>query len=220
MLAANLFDHPALLLIVAAVTLLRWLISKAKSGSAAAPPPATPTQPITRRAEAQTEEERVRRFLEALGQPPGSTPPKLAPRQRQVQPKIFPRLPPLTTAPPPLPQSTVATPPAPPPLPLEPRAVTSARGPDGDFEVHEVARQTSSEPVPDTRRLVGPRLDLQGQSRNERRFTQRGRPPRDFRAAEEFATAGISPGILGGKDSYFPGFQTAKRMPSISTSSI
>ena len=32
MLAANLFDHPGLLLIIAAVTLLRWLASKAKSG--------------------------------------------------------------------------------------------------------------------------------------------------------------------------------------------
>jgi hypothetical protein len=48
----------------------------------------------------------------------------------------------------------------PPPLPLELAGVPSARPQVGDFEVHEVARQTSSEPVPETRRVAGARSDL------------------------------------------------------------
>ena len=92
-MAASLFDHPGFLLIIAAVALLRWLIQKGKGEAqnteTQAPPP-TPSQPITRGGETQTEEERVRRFLEALGQPAGTTPPKVAPRRRAVQPKIFP----------------------------------------------------------------------------------------------------------------------------------
>ncbi len=160
--AANLFDHPGLLLIIIAVTVLRWLTSKAKSGNQDKPPSATPSRPISRGSETQTEEERVRRFLEALGQPPGSTPPKVAPR-RAVQPKIFPRLPPLTTAPPPLPEPAATMPAMPPPFPIEVAGGTPARRSDADFEVHEVARQSSSEPLPDTRRVVGPRLDLRVQ---------------------------------------------------------
>ena len=58
--------------------------------------------------------------------------------------------------PPLLPPELPPLPPPPPPL----AAIKSARRPDGDFEVHDVARQPSSEPVPDSRRVVGPRLDL------------------------------------------------------------
>jgi hypothetical protein len=123
MLAANLFDHPVILIVIAAVTLLRWIAQRAKpeKGNSEMPPRARPSQPIPRGSETQTEEERIRRFLEALGQPRGTTPPApVAPRRREVvQPRIYPRLPPLTTAPPPLPQAPVITKSPPPPLPIE-----------------------------------------------------------------------------------------------------
>ena len=162
-MASSLFDHPGILLIIAAITLIRWLISKGKgesqnTESQAAPPP-SPSRPITRGGETQTEEERIRKFLEALGQPAGSAPPKVAPRRRAVQPKIFSPLPPLTTAPPPLPEaprSRTATPP--PPLPIELATKRSATAPD--FEVREVARQTSSEPLPETRYTAAARIKL------------------------------------------------------------
>ncbi|MDQ6707437.1 MAG: hypothetical protein M3Z85_15855, partial [Acidobacteriota bacterium] len=144
-------DHPGILLIIAAITLIRWLIQKRKGeaqNTESAPPP-PPSQPITRGGETRTEEERIRKFLEALGQPAGSAPPKVAPR-RAVQPKIFPRLPRLTTAPPPLPEAPEIRTPVPPPLPIELAATRGATDPD--FEVREVARQTSSEPLPEIRR--------------------------------------------------------------------
>jgi hypothetical protein len=149
MLAASLFDHPGVLLIIAAITLIRWLISKSKA-DAQSPPPPPPSQPISRGGETRTEEERIRKFLEALGQPAGSAPPKVAPRRREVQPKIFPRLPRLTTAPPLLPKPPERAAATPPPLPVELAAMRSTTEPD--FEVREVARQTSSEPLPETRR--------------------------------------------------------------------
>src|SRR5438477_8520003 len=104
-MAASIFDHPGVLLIVAAVALLRWLIQKSKAEAPNTETPPAPRQPITRGGESPTEEERIRTFLEALGQPPGSTPPKMAPRRRQVEPQIFSNLPRLTTAPPSLPRS-------------------------------------------------------------------------------------------------------------------
>jgi hypothetical protein len=160
MLASSLFDHPGILLIIAAITLIRWLISKSKAETpnTESPPPPPPSQPISRGGETRTEEERIRKFLEALGQPAGSAPPKVTPRRREVQPKIFPRLPRLTTAPPPLPEAPELTPAAPPPLPIE---LATKRGTtDPDFEVREVARQTSSEPLPETRRAGLARFKL------------------------------------------------------------
>jgi hypothetical protein len=76
-----------------------------------------------------------------------------------VQPKIFSPLPPLTTAPPPLPEaprSRTAMPP--PPLPIELATKRSATAPD--FEVREVAQQTSSEPLPETRHTTAARIKL------------------------------------------------------------
>jgi hypothetical protein len=159
-MAANVFDHPGYLLIIAAVALLRWLISKGKSEAqnTQSQPPPPPSQPITRGGETQTEEERIRKFLEALGQPPGAAPPKVTPRRREVQPRIFPRLPPLTTAPPPIPEAPEVQTVMPPPLPI---ALATKRGmTDPDFEVREVARQTSSEPLPETRRAGLARVKL------------------------------------------------------------
>jgi hypothetical protein len=139
-----MFDHPYILLIVVAASLLRWLWQKSQAEKQDTERPVVPDQPIPRGGEAKTEEERIRRFLEALGQPPGSAPPKVAPRR--VQPQMFPTLPPLTTAPPPLP----------PPLPapaaqksmrpaLPTRIFKPAIVQEAAFEVRDIATPTSSE---------------------------------------------------------------------------
>ena len=70
-----MFDHPIILIIVVVAALLRWLSQKSDAGKPDPERPTVPGQPIPRGGETQTEEERIRRFLEALGQPAGSTPP-------------------------------------------------------------------------------------------------------------------------------------------------
>jgi hypothetical protein len=158
LIASGIFDHPGFLLLVAFIALVRWLVSKAKSQAqnrqsentqpqdTRAPVAPPPVRPISRGGETQTEEERVRRFLEALGQPAGTTPPKVTPRPRPVVPKIFPQLPPLKTAPPPLPVQKAARAVPPPPLPAE---ITTVRSLGADYQVQDFQRQTSSEPPPD-----------------------------------------------------------------------
>jgi hypothetical protein len=147
-IAASVFEHPGFLLLLAFIALVRWLVSKAKSRvpdgqTPMAPPPA---QPITRGGQTQTEEERIRKFLEALGQPAGTAPPpKVAPRRPPVVPKILRTLPPLKTVPPPLPAKEATQFVAPPPLPAPSSVVPRL---DGDFNVQDFVRQTSSEPPP------------------------------------------------------------------------
>jgi hypothetical protein len=128
-------------------------VSKAKSAPPDTQPPERPSSnPIPRGSETQSEEERIRRFLEALGQPKGSSPPPVPQRRRQVMPKMsvppFSPLPPLKTAPPPLPAEVTTAPPFPPPLPVEPISSRRRRAVEPAFEVREVALQTSSEPPP------------------------------------------------------------------------
>lgn len=152
-MAATVFDHPWILVIIAAITLVRWLIQKGKTEADNAEAP--PDQPISRGGETQSEEERIRRFLEALGQPKGSTPPpNVTQRRRRIDPTIFTPLPPLTTAPPPLPEPPRAVRPMPPPLPPEYSTTPLATVTERDFEVRDVARQTSSEPPPEIRRAA------------------------------------------------------------------
>ncbi|HEY2123932.1 MAG TPA: hypothetical protein VGG94_00595 [Chthoniobacterales bacterium] len=137
MLAVHL-DNLLFLLLIAGIGLLRLLAKKAGGTSEEdQPPPPSPGKTD------QTDEERIRKFLEALGQPTSSKPPppvrprpaapvepeltrqqaeeaaRAARRRRLLNP-----LPPLTTVPPPLPRRVV-TPraPAPPvaePLPVAP----------------------------------------------------------------------------------------------------
>ena len=148
-----MLDHPIILIIVVAAALLRWLWQKSQTPKVDSERPTVPGEPIPRSEETQSEEERIRRFLEALGQPAGSTPPpKVAPK-REVKPPLFPTLPPLTTVPPPLPP-----PPAvelkSPPVPAVRRVFTPAtRSPEAGFEVHDLVPQTSSEVLPESRRL-------------------------------------------------------------------
>jgi hypothetical protein len=81
-------DNLFFILLIAGAALLRWLAHQSKSGNKNSdreePPPVFPEEDVT-------EEERVRRFFEALGQPPTSKPP----------PRIKPRadIPPLPLAP-------------------------------------------------------------------------------------------------------------------------
>jgi hypothetical protein len=154
MVAASLFDHPGLILLIVFVALVRWLASRAKSQTQdpqTPSAPSVPTRPIPRGSDTQTEEERIRRFLEALGQPPGTTPPKVAPRRREIRPQIFPKLPPLVTVPPPLPPEPAVQPATPPPLFVSSTMPSPPRM-EPRFEVREVEAQTSSEPPPETRR--------------------------------------------------------------------
>ena len=155
-----MFDHPIILIIVVAAALLRWLSQRSQASKEEDPErPEVPGQPIPRGGETQTEEERIRRFLEALGQPTSSTPPRrVTPRPtapkvvRPHLPPLIPPLPPLTTVPPPLPSAASTTiqpppqPPAAPPVPIQP-VFTPAPVQEVGFEVRDFAAQTSSDLV-------------------------------------------------------------------------
>ena len=147
MLAASIFDHPVVLLLIALIGLVRWLVQKGKEGQQNAPPP-PPAEPIQRGNKSQTEEERIRRFLEALGQPKGAPPPKavpkVVPRPAPVRPRIFPNLPPLTTAPPPLPPASPQPPPA---LPVDGPLFGPISAVDPTFDVQDVTTPTIPGPA-------------------------------------------------------------------------
>jgi hypothetical protein len=146
-----MLDHPIVLIIVVVAALLRWLSQKSQAGKPDSERPTVSGQPIPRGGETQTEEERIRRFLEALGQPAGSTPPpKVAPK-REIKPRIFPTLPPLTAAPPPLPSSPAPAALVPPPLPIQRRVFTPALVQEGGFEVHDIGAQISGDLAPERR---------------------------------------------------------------------
>jgi hypothetical protein len=146
-----MFDHPVILIIVVAAALLRWLSQRSDAAKPDPERPTVPDLPIPRGGETQTEEERVRRFLEALGQPAGSRPPpRVAPKQ-ETRARMFPTLPPLTTAPPPLPTSPTPAVQAPPPLPIQRRVFTPAAVQEAGFEVRDLSAPVSS---PEARRTT------------------------------------------------------------------
>jgi hypothetical protein len=109
-------DQLIFIVLIALTGLFRLLVKKAgetrrddetRRGSTTSPPANQP------RPEAESDEERIRRFLEALGQPTSSTPPPpVAPRTAErPRPTVLPHvgpgrspLPPLTTRPPDLPK--------------------------------------------------------------------------------------------------------------------
>ena len=161
-----MLDHPIILIIVVAAALLRWLSQRSQATKEDSERPNVPGQPIPRGGEAQTEEERIRRFLEALGQPATSTPPPKVTRRstapkREVLPHVPPfksPLPPLTTVPPPLvtappplptfPTSTARVPP-----PIE-RIFKPAMASEAGFEVRDLDAQVLSDLSPADRRAA------------------------------------------------------------------
>src|SRR5437867_1572114 len=113
------------------------------------PPPRT-TKPI-QRAPVESDEQRVRKFLEALGQPPASRPaPPVAQRPTYRKPLVLPHvpplrspLPPLVTRPPDLPSEfEVHREPAPPPTPQPSRPL-----PEQTFQIHEAVAPPELVPV-------------------------------------------------------------------------
>src|SRR5438445_8462068 len=103
------FDNLLFLLLVAVALLFRWLASKAgqtskdseesepRSTSTLRTPPPIPHSP------AEADEERIRKFLEALGQPTtAKPPPPVAQRPTYQKPVVLPRVPPLPSPLPPL----------------------------------------------------------------------------------------------------------------------
>ena len=124
-LAAGILDHPWLILIFAAIGFIQWLAKKGKSSeNISEPPPPPPAQPLPRN-NPQSEEERIRRFLEALGQPRGSQPPPPVARRPSVR-SALPHVPPLPS---PLPRLKTV----PPPLPATAEPPPVSRQPEPQF---------------------------------------------------------------------------------------
>ncbi|HEV2842387.1 MAG TPA: hypothetical protein VGW39_13765 [Chthoniobacterales bacterium] len=141
-----MFDNPIILLLIVAAAVLRWLYQKSEAGKDPERP-ATPGEPIPPSGETRTEEERIRRFLEALGQPATSAPPpKVTPKREPPKRTILPqptlhRLPPLTTVPPPLPPPIWTEPvliEEAAPRPVEKRIFQPAVAKEAIFEVHDL----------------------------------------------------------------------------------
>lgn len=103
------FDNPIFILLLVVAGLFRWLAQRAEEKRKNAEPRIE--LPEIRREAARpaaddTEEERVRRFMEALGRPTGAAPPpkvvprNLArPRPAVILPPLIPKVPPPETAP-------------------------------------------------------------------------------------------------------------------------
>jgi hypothetical protein len=119
-----------LFLVFIAVAFFFQLLSKASKAAKRpgqrkpGPTPPRPRVPPVPRAPVETDEERIRKFLEALGQPPTAKPPPPVTQRPTYQRRVvFPHvepgkspLPPLTTHPPDLPPEV--KPPSPPPIPV------------------------------------------------------------------------------------------------------
>lgn len=163
-----MLDHPIILIIVVAAALLRWLSQRSDTGKQDSERPNVPDQPIPRGGETQTEEERIRRFLEALGQPASSTPPRrVTPRPSAPKADMLPHLPPLpsplpplTTVPPPLPTLQTSKIPATSLPPIKQRIFKPAIVQEAGFEVRDLGAPASSDLVPGGRRTAAEQQGL------------------------------------------------------------
>jgi hypothetical protein len=163
-----MFDNPIILLIIVAAAVLRWLWQKAEAEKDPERP-TTPGEPIPPSGETRTEEERIRRFLEALGQPATSTPPpKVKPKRETPRRTILPQptfnpLPPLKTVPPPLPPPIWADPvlmEEAAPRPVEKRIVQPAIAKEAIFEVHDLNVESLEDLSREGRRAAARQRDL------------------------------------------------------------
>ena len=156
MLAVHL-ENLLFLLLVAVAGLFQLLGRAARKKStgdqtkpAPSPRPTVP-RPIPR-APVESDQERIRKFLEALGQPSTSPPPSpIAPRPTYRKPLVLPHVPPFGS---PLPPLVTRPPDIPPPIPLETVApVLEQRLPrpplaELKFEVHEAQAPPQPAAVP------------------------------------------------------------------------
>ena len=134
-------DTLIFLVLAALVLIFRWLTSQGGKDEGKAETP--PNEQLPRsRPPAETEEERVRRFLEALGVPPGTQPPPPVRPRRDVTPKPPPvpkprvrrswaqPLPPLVTTP-----KEIPTLPLPEPVVMESKPAAEIGFPPATLEV-------------------------------------------------------------------------------------
>src|SRR5687768_11900648 len=96
MIAAGGEFNWSVLVVMAVIAFVGWLSNKLQS-SQNTPPPGVPKPGAPRRGPAESEEERMRRFLEALGIPSDTAPPP-PPRQKPLPPPM-----PTVVVPPPMP---------------------------------------------------------------------------------------------------------------------
>jgi hypothetical protein len=159
MLAVHLENLLFLLLLVVA-GLFQLLGRAARKGSTDEQTKPTPKprpiapRPIPR-APVESDQERIRKFLEALGQPPASPPPSpITPRPTYRKPLVLPRippiaspLPPLVTRPPDLPREFEVHREAAPTLAQQQQPQPSRTLPEPTFQVHQTVVSPELVPV-------------------------------------------------------------------------
>src|SRR5438067_11502763 len=98
------------LLIIGAVALVNWLSKQGFFEKKENAPPEEQARP--KRYDGESEQERMRKFMEALGVPPGSAPPRKVMQRRAAQPQLprtFKAAPKRIQVPPPTPVPRVET---------------------------------------------------------------------------------------------------------------
>jgi hypothetical protein len=199
------FDGLFFILLVGAAAVLRWLSQRGdqKSNGTNEQTPGTPPRnaPPVRSGAAGSEEDRIRRFLEALGQPTSATPPrKVQPRpvtvataadktrdeaekaRRALRKPVWTNpLPPLTTAPPPPPPPFAA------PAAVVPKViVTTPRQAAASAPVARIRSATTATTQPDTASAFAGLFGSPARLREAIVLREIFGPPRGLQAPETF----------------------------------